>query len=63
MLKKVHMLGSNMTVCWSIKDKVLLVLHTAKRLANQVTPTCAHIVYPVAMPTGLCLLEDHDNLF
>ena len=39
MLEKAHMLAFNMTVRWTIKDKVLLVLHTFKRLANQAAPT------------------------
>ena len=43
--EKAHMLGSDMTVRWTIKDKVrmLLVLHTSKRLANQATPTHVNI--------------------
>ena len=46
MLKKAHMLGSSMTVRWTIKDKVLLVLHTSNRLANQATPTHVNICCP-----------------
>ena len=35
-----------MTVCCTIKDKVQLILHTSKRLANQATPIHANIVCP-----------------
>ena len=53
------MLGSDMTVCWSIKDKVLLVFHTTKQFAKQATPT--HVKH--LLPTSLRLSEDHGNLF
>ena len=50
------MLGSNMTVRWTIKDKVLLVLQATCKPSNLYS--CQHL-----LPTGACLLKDRDNLF
>ena len=67
MLKKAHMLGCNinMTVRWTIKDKVLLVLHTSKRLAKQATPThvniFAHRQY-VSLKTMTTCFESADSV-
>ena len=49
MLEKAHMLGSNMTVRWTIKDKVLLDLCTSKQLAAQATPTHVGILCPICV--------------
>ena len=40
------MLDSNMIVCWTIKDKVLLVLHTSRRIAIQATSIHINILNP-----------------
>ena len=40
------MLDSNMIVCWTIKDKVLLVLHSSRRIAKKATSIQINIFNP-----------------
>ena len=39
------MLGSDMMVCWTVKDKVMLLLHKFRRFADQAT-------LPTSTPVG-----------
>ena len=50
------MLDSHMIVSWTIKDKVLLVLHTSRRIANQATFIHINIVVITACNSPLWVI-------